>query len=228
MNAHPSWILGVVWFTIVAALLVAACWLYDKTSKQHWVIRLIFSLIFVICVFLFSYKPIREQYRREHIPAETSEIEARVSQLSYVPDKPAKRRIDFYNRGIQTLNVRALRRNFVTTSWPKNPDSLRFYLDQEWDKFASHAAAGSELLVGPHMPGYVPTDDNDALTVSSQDIKEAKTRGEVPTLVVMGFFQYQDSAGAHQTDYCAFYRGIAGEIISCPTHVGVGKPTPLE
>ena len=66
VNAAPSWIEGAAWFCLVAALLVAGIWLWNKTADRHVVLRILLSVAAVCVVALLGYKPIREQYRREH------------------------------------------------------------------------------------------------------------------------------------------------------------------
>ncbi len=64
--AQPSWIAGLCWFTTVTILLVMGIWLWDRTAKVHWYLRLIGSFVAMLIVVAFSYGPIKKQYRIEH------------------------------------------------------------------------------------------------------------------------------------------------------------------
>lgn len=44
----------------------------------------------------------------------------------------------------------------------------------------------------------------------------------------MGFLQYSDNSGLHQTDYCYIYQGVPGVYLLCGTHTGPSNPTLLK
>jgi len=87
VNASPSWIKGVVWFSLCGGLLVAAVWLWEYTQKRHWVIRMALSVVVVGLIFFLAYSPVRDQYRREHpfLPEQATSIKTEPSRQAPVP-----------------------------------------------------------------------------------------------------------------------------------------------
>ena len=80
VNAPPSWIIGALWFAVVAMLLVAGIWCWDQTSKRHWIIRTLLSVICVAGVSLASYKSILKQYKAELTSAEMDDFLKKLSR----------------------------------------------------------------------------------------------------------------------------------------------------
>ena len=160
----------------------------------------------------------------------TSAIVANVVELSFTADKPVKEKIAFVSNSAQTLKVYSVRQHFAAIL-PRNPDSLAWYINQKWDQFFSYQRLGRTMLIEPHVVSYIPTDPQhfeDWPVVTSAMIKRTKATGGVVSFVLMGLFQYTDTTGLHETDYCAIARGENGPVVDCNTHLGPSKPTPLQ
>jgi len=160
----------------------------------------------------------------------TSAIDARVVELSFTADEPVKEKIEFVSNSAQTLKVYSVRQHFAAIL-PRNPDSLAWYINQKWDQFFSYQRLGRTMLIEPHVVSYIPTDPQhfeDWPVVTSAMIKRAKATGGIVSFVLMGLFQYTDTTGLHETDYCAIARGENGPVVDCNTHLGPSKPTPLQ
>src|SRR5258708_23791281 len=84
VNASPSWIIGTAWFAGAAALLVAAVWMWEHTTKWHWGRRLALSVVLLAGVYLAAFGPVSDQYKREHTvaPPAAPPVVAQATQLA--------------------------------------------------------------------------------------------------------------------------------------------------
>jgi hypothetical protein len=92
VNAEPSWIAGVIWFSLVVILLIAAVWLWDRTADRHILWRGIGTAIVIAVVALGSFGSIKRQYNREHAHAETPVASLHPSVPREVPAPRSPRR----------------------------------------------------------------------------------------------------------------------------------------
>jgi hypothetical protein len=85
----------------------------------------------------------------------------------------------------------------------------------------------TKLVLPPNGMGHVQVGHNPIL-IPKEEFEAAKADGGVVTIFLMGFLQYSDDNGTHQTDYCVIYQGKQRfGPVSCDTHFGPSKPTPL-
>jgi len=98
VNASPSWISGALWFAGAAVLLVTAIWLWEHTTKWHWVIRFGLSLAVLFAVSLGAYGPVSEQYRREH-PIQAAQV--KVAPVSSAPPTETKTTTEPVRRSVR-------------------------------------------------------------------------------------------------------------------------------
>lgn len=168
----------------------------------------------------------------------TSDIElVSADYVSFTPNQPISGRLTFHNRSnTQAHEVMSCRRIWFPENWPRNPDSVTWVINMKWDEWIKNVRADC----GPRLKMLANTETEFAighgLITPADALKRQQANGSLPTMVVMGFIQYSDITGLHQTDYCmftqnaplgTFYRGILGGTISCNTHIGASKPTPL-
>ena len=77
-----SWIWGIVWFGIATVLVVGAIWLWDKTAAHHWMRKTVITIVVLTTMSFASGRLIIEQYRREHLPPESSPMITAKNEVS--------------------------------------------------------------------------------------------------------------------------------------------------
>jgi hypothetical protein len=86
VNASPSWIVGLGWFTAVTIALIAFIWLWDHTNRRHIAVRILLSLVAMCVVAASTYGPVLNQYRKEHpAPPAPKQVETPASPPTTAP-----------------------------------------------------------------------------------------------------------------------------------------------
>ena len=160
----------------------------------------------------------------------TSDLQVTDFQIGdFEPDKPITGKLNFYNSdSINKIDYYSPRA-FVTTVLPRNETTIPWFVNKVWDKWTSTLRKDNvpKLEIGPGQRSWVSI-DHEAKPIESSAFESAKAQGSVLSLIVIGFLQYSDNSGLHQTDYCYIYHGVPGVYLLCGTHTGPSNPTLLK
>ena len=212
----------------VILFLLAAGLCIDSVLRSRWgnrrKRRTAVGLIFVSYLGLGSWVFLR--------PHElTSDLEViKYHIFDFSPDRPINGELTYHNRSSRTIEFYSTRR-FIVGVLPRNEESTTLYIDKNWDAWVGslNKEGVYKLRIEPNGVNWVSLGrDEDRFVPSFKLFELAEANHAVLSLVVMGFLQYSDRTGTHQTDYCFIYQGKPDVYLSCNTHIGPSKPTVLK
>ncbi len=224
---HNFWLGLSFWIgaTVIATRMfwIIPLWADRLSRLQKGLVALILwaALIFV------SYTPVLTAYRNSNLPESDIEIKA-VKFGPLAPGQPIIGAVDFYNASNHTLKFCSLRRlTMIPPDLPRNEATWPWYFNKKWNDWTRNLTKKDciEQEIGAKETAHETINHQAKFVLSPEMIAQAKVLNIPITVIAMGFFQYSD--GTHQTDYCVVYQGNPNEVLTCNTHDGPSKPTPL-